>query len=72
MMKFQMKKSIDAIIYDDRYVTYTIEYEDNEKMDSILVDNKAKKETNDIEFDKKENDKQRVFPLICFMTLFII
>jgi hypothetical protein len=68
--QFEMVKSLDTIIFEDKYETYTIEYEDNEKMDSILVDNKAKKETNDIEFDKKEKDKQRVFPLICFNDTF--
>jgi hypothetical protein len=68
--QFQMKKSLDTIIYDDRYVTYTIKYEDNEKVDSILVDIKSKKETKDIEFDKKDKDKQKVFPLICFNDTF--
>ncbi len=68
--QFQMKKSLDTIIYDDRYVTYTIKYEDNEKVDSILVDIKSKKETKDIEFNKKDKDKQKVFPLICFNDTF--
>lgn len=68
--QFQMKKSLDTIIYDDRYETYTIEFEDNEKIDSLLKDDETKKESNNIDFIKKNKDKQKVFPLICFNDTF--
>lgn len=68
--QFQMRKSLDTVIYDDRYETYTIEFDENEKIDSLLKDDETKKESNNIEFIKKNKNKQKVYPIICFNDTF--
>lgn len=77
--QFQMKKSLDTIIYDDRYVTYTIEFidEENENEDEKIIMHKKKNENNNEKkdyFDDDENSKKKeshnVFPLICYNDTF--
>lgn len=73
--QFQMRKSIDTIIFDDKYVTYTIEYEDDEnnKLDSNLIELESKKEKENkdyFDYNTEKKDIEKVFPLICYNDTF--
>ncbi len=77
--QFQMIKSIDTIIYDDNYITYTIEFndEENENENEKRIIYKKKNENNNEKkdyFDDDENSKKKeshkVFPLICYNDTF--
>ena len=74
--QFKMVKSLDTIIFEDKYETYTIEFDEDYKLDSVLEKDLLKNEIEnkdyfeDIDLVKKVNDKLKVFPLICYNDTF--
>jgi hypothetical protein len=74
--QFEMVKSLDTIIFEDKYETYTIEFDEDYKLDSVLEKDLLKNEIEnkdyfeDIDLVKKVKDKLKVFPLICYNDTF--
>ncbi len=68
---FQMIKSLDTTIFDDKYETYTISYNNDLKLDSVLEKNVSKKDLDYFEeTDFRKQGKPKVFPLVCYNDTF--